>query len=104
MDAGRKFGVAVGDWVGVEIIVGITVGVAGRTMGAVSVGVDVGRVIVWAGVDGGVTVEAADVGATGPGPTGVASSPPQADKTRIINAAADSNLAGKVRTRIPTLP
>ena len=38
-------------------------------------------------------------------PSGVTSSPPHAAVNKRMNsAAAGSNLAGKVRTRIPTLP
>ena len=83
--------------------VGITMGITVVTTVGITegVGVDSARTaIVGAGVTGGVVEVDCSVSI----PAGVASSPPHAVSIRIITAATGSNLAGKFRTRIPTLP
>ena len=94
---------------GVATTAGITVGITEGTGVAACVGFFFGG---WAGgwtvEDGRATVGTVEAGCSAVVPAGVASSPPHAAVTavnkRIINAAAGTNLAGKVRTRIPTLP
>ena len=86
-------------WAGVGITVGFTVGII-EGMGVASTK----TAIVGVGVAGRVTGGVLGVGCPVSILAGVAPSPPHAVNMRIINAAADSNLTGKVRTRIPTLP
>ncbi len=94
--------VAVGGGSGVATTAGITDGITEGTGVAAGVGLVFG---VWTLVDGRATVGEEETGCPASVPAEVASSPPHAAvNKRIISAAAGSNLAGKVRTRIPTLP
>ena len=95
-----------GEGSGVATTAGITVGITEGTGVAAGVGLVFGG---WAGgwtvVDGRATTVEEETGCPASVPAGVASSPPQAAVNKMMNsAAAGSNLAGKVRTRIPTLP
>ena len=97
---------------GVEVAAGITVGITvGITEGvgvAARLGTDVGSSAVgWNGVDRTEPGAVVGAGCSGCVPAGAASPPHAAVNTTAainIDAATGSNLAGKVRTRIPTLP
>ena len=89
-------------------MVGIAVGLTKGTGVVAGVGLVFGGWAgVWTLVDGRATVGEEETGCAASVPAGVESSPPHAAVSAVnkrIISAAGSNLAGKVRTRIPTLP
>ena len=107
---GRVGGVtAVGEEGAVAATVGTTFGISDETEVALGVGMGfVGTEVGWTGVNGRVSAGTVAAGCSAGDPAGVPSSPPHAAiiavSKRTSNAAADSSFAGKVRTRIPTLP
>jgi hypothetical protein len=96
----------VGEGIGVATTAGITVGITDGTGVAAGVGSFFGDWVGgWTVVDGRATAGEEETGCPASVPSGVTSSPPHAAVNKRMNsAAAGSNLAGKVRTRIPTLP
>ena len=95
-----------GEGSGVATTAGITVGITEGTGVAAGVGLVFGGWAEgWTAVDGRATAGEEETGCAASVPAGVASSPPHAVVNKRMNsAAAGSNLAGKVLTRIPTLP
>ena len=95
-----------GEGIGVATTAGITVGITDGTGVAAGVGSFFGDWVGgWTVVDGGATAGEEETGCPASVLTGVASSPPHAPVNNKMNSAATgSNLGGKVRTRIPTLP
>ncbi len=94
-----------GEGIGVATTAGITVGITDGTGVAAGVGSFFGDWVGgWTVVDGRATAGEEETGCPASVPSGVTSSPPHAAVNKRMNsAAAGSNLAGKVRTRIPTL-
>ncbi len=91
-----------GEGIGVATTAGITVGITDGT----GVGSFFGDwVRGWTVVDRRATAGEEETGCPASVPSGVTSSPPHAAVNKRMNtAAAGSNLTGKVRTHIPSLP